>query len=77
MIKKYYSRCLAFLLVLGMLLQSAAGSAAGDSQRRMAEGDTETHPGWTAGCHTDRRRKIHGSAWGVRREQRSQRGGRL
>lgn len=28
MIKKYYSRCLAFLLVLGMLLQSAAGSAA-------------------------------------------------
>lgn len=29
MIKKYYSRCLAFLLVLGMLLQPAAASAAG------------------------------------------------
>ncbi len=26
--KKYYSRCLAFLLILGMLLQSAVGSAA-------------------------------------------------
>ncbi len=36
--KKYYSRCMAFLLVLGMLLQPAAGSAAETARGELQRG---------------------------------------